>query len=440
VTTARTSKANRTAAFSPRTVLLLLLFGALAFVAALYFIGMGDDSNRGRAGGSHVLDRGLSGYAALAELLEARGYEVSHVRNPGKLEDETLLILTPPIHAEIEEINKIIEARRYRGPTLLVLPKWLAMEAPSQLNAKARPGWVVLLGANKPEWARDVGRDDMIDVRLENPDALPGGWSGLGLSGTLPDSKAMQNMTSDALAPLVRDGEGRGLASYWNDNGVYPGLASWANAEPNSSDNADADMWPVVIVAEPDLLNNYGLADRQRAMVALGIVEATLEDYDMPIVFDVTLNGLGNHQNLLTLAFSPPFLAATLCLLLAAVVVAWRAMQRFGPPLAGAPTFAFGKQQLARNVAALIQRSKRLHLLGTPYATIMRGRVTHLLGLKHTADAGQTEAAIDTLLARRGIASPEFSRNAEALRRAGSPHELLRRAHALKQIERKLSK
>jgi len=128
-----------------------------------------------------------------------------------------------------------------------------------------------------------------------------------------------------------------------------------------------------------------------------------------------------------------------LCLLLAAIVVAWRALRRFGPPLAETPVFAFGKRQLARNVAALIQRSKRLHLLGEPYAAIMRGRIAHLLGLKPGSDPAQAEAAIDALLDQRGFSPASFSQNADALRAARGSHELLRRAEALKQIERTLS-
>jgi hypothetical protein len=174
-------------------------------------------------------------------------------------------------------------------------------------------------------------------------------------------------------------------------------------------------------------------------MLALALVEATMGNARLPITFDLTLDGLGNSKNLLTLAFTPPFLAATLCLILAALVVGWRGLRRFGPPLAATPVFAFGKRQLAVNGAALIQRSRRLHLLGAPYAAILRARLARLLGLRPGDDPGRAEAEIDRVLEARGLASHAFSGPAEALRNARGRHDLLRHAHALKNLERTLA-
>ena len=84
-------------------------------------------------------------------------------------------------------------------------------------------------------------------------------------------------------------------------------------------------------------------------------------------------------------------------------------------------------------------KGKRLHLLGAPYAAIVRARIAQALGLKPSADVALIESEIDRLLERRGLA-PDFTAEAEALRQARGPHELLRRAHALRQIERKLAR
>lgn len=423
------------AAFSPRAVLGLLLFGALAFIAALYFIGAGDEKEGSTNGGAHAAGVGLTGYSAFARLLEAQGYEVSRIRNEGQLDDENLLIITPPANADGEELTKIVEARRYSGPTIVVLPKWNAFPARIVPGTKSKPGWVYLGQPTLPSWE---GFYDDIGVAIGATEGSPD-WDAAGYSGSLPDPKNVMSGTGATLEPIVRGGSNSAiLAAYINDGGVYPWLEDMADTAPENL-GEDETIYPVVMVFEPDLLNNYGMADQQRAMLALSIVENTMDAYDMPVAFDVTLNGLGRTQNLLTLAFTPPFLAATLCLFLAAIVVAWRALRRFGPPLAETPVFAFGKRQLARNVAALIQRSKRLHLLGAPYAAIMRGRVAHLLGMKPGSDPALAEAAIDEMLARRGIDTAGFSHNATALRAARSRHELLRRANALKQIERTLS-
>jgi len=222
------------------------------------------------------------------------------------------------------------------------------------------------------------------------------------------------------------------LAGYFNDSGDYPMLDEAAGYEP--ADDADTDLWPVVVVVEPDLMNNYGLADRRRAELAYAIVDATLNHAEMPVVFDLTLPGLGRSENLMTLAFTPPFLAATLCLILAALVIAWRALRRFGPPVAEAPALAMGKRQLARNSAGLVERAKRWHLLGTPYAALVGARLAEALAIRE-ADPEAREEAVARVLAARGI-EPDYRSRADAMRRARHPAELLRAAGALRTIER----
>jgi hypothetical protein len=153
-------------------------------------------------------------------------------------------------------------------------------------------------------------------------------------------------------------------------------------------------------------------------------------------LFDLTLPGLGRSENLLTLAFEPPFLAATLALLLAALVSGWRAFVRFGPPAAELPAFAGGKAQLARDGSALIERARRMRLVGPPYAALVEQRIARMLGLPETAGAEARAAAIARALTRRGEDPEAFARASETLRQARRPADLLRAAKALKTIER----
>lgn len=421
--------------FSPRAVLTLLLVGAAAFIAALYFIGAGDNGEVGADGGAHGAGTGINGYAALVQLLGAQGHEVGNVRSKAQLDAHNLLVLTPPHTIDGKEMQEVVDNRRSMGPTVIILPKWAALPASVVPGAKAKPGWVLLGSAITPDWPDFY---DDISVKVGAVKGNPA-WHGAGLSGKLPDPKQVLSGSGKRLEPLVTAPDGSILAAYLNDGGVHPQLEEMAGTSDERLGDDDS-LYPLVMVFEPDLMNNYGLADRDRAMLALKILDAAREDEDLPIAFDLTFNGYGTSENLLTLAFRPPFLAATLCCLVAALVVGWRALRRFGPPLAAAPVFAFGKRQLATNGAALIQRSKRLHLLGGPYAAMLRTRVAQALALRPAADPATAEAEIDALLERRGIEPADFSTQAEALRQAKGPHELLRRAHALKQIERKLAR
>jgi hypothetical protein len=123
--------------FARGTTLGSLLVGALAFAAALYWIGVGGGPMNN--GGGHAGGRGLNGYAALAAMLEADGVTVQRARSKAGLKNPGLLILTPPAEAKGEDIAVIINARRMIGPTLVITPKWLAV--PDVTNPAMKRGW-----------------------------------------------------------------------------------------------------------------------------------------------------------------------------------------------------------------------------------------------------------------------------------------------------------
>ncbi len=426
---------GRAPAFNPRVVLAMLLVGALAFLAMLYFIGVGEPGRGENDGGAHGAAKGLNGYAALAQLLEDDGYDVALTRNRGRLDGDDLLILTPPHFADAEELSDIIEARRYIGPTLVILPKWFAGRIPPGADVEAGKGWVTLYDAGEPYWLESL--EGELAMSAEVADLSSDGaeqWRGLGYSGTLPEAGKVMAFETASVVPVVTDASERVLVGYLDDGGYYPVLDDAVGLAEADPDALDSERWNVMVVAEPDLFNNYGMADRARADLAREVVYLAMEGQDIGVTFDLTLNGLGQTQNLLTLAFTPPFLAATLCLLIAMVVVAWRAFRRFGPPLAEARAIAFGKSRLVANSAAFIQRTGRIHLLTAPYAELIAQRLAKLLGLRRAEPA-----AIDEALHRRLPDAPSFTARADDLRGAKSKHEALRAARALKDIERTLT-
>ena len=401
---------SATPTFSPRAALGLVAVGAVAFLALLYAIGAGLTGG-GNNGGAHVLSKGLTGYAGLAELLENTGVEVVRARDPARLDDAGLLVLTPPHDADEAEVKRIVEARRHIGPTLVVLPKWV--EIPAQ-GAEAKTGWVALAGTRRARWIGALGEG--LDVELGQRTA---------------QSLAI---TTDAAIPLVRDEHAKAQVAYLNDDGSYPALDDWSGWDP--PDEPDDGLFPVVIVAEPDLLSNRGMADKTTALAALDLLRAAREDAAGPVIFDVTLNGLGRARNLLTLAFTPPFLAATLALLLAALAVGWRSFIRFGPPRLAARPIAHGKTALVENSAGLIRRAGRIRLLGAPYAALVTQRILRALGLP----PGSVPAAIDSAQARRGLTGAAFTAEAAALAAARKPADLVRHDAALQTIEKGLSR
>jgi hypothetical protein len=415
--------------FSARSVLALVLFGAVVFVALLWMIGSGMTSPSGNNGGAHAAGKGLNGYAAVVQLLDKRGYQTSLSRSAATLDDPGLLVLTPPLGAKGAEIEAIVSKRRHIGPTLVITPKWQVQSAADAKGGKR--GWVQLGGATTPQWP---GFLDQVSVKI-----TPGSkrWTAKGLSGALPVPASVLSGNGRGLEPLAMDWNGHILAAYLQDEGYYPALEQVALGtgwEPGDED----DLYPVILVFEPDLLDNYGMARKENARLAERLVAAALSGSPRRVAFDVTLNGLGRSPNLLTLAFTPPFLAATLCLLLAALALGWRAFLRFGPTLAGTRQIAFGKGPLVANAAGLIRRTGRLHLVTGPYADHLRERIARTLGLPRQPSPQAAEAAIDQALAQRLPDAPPFSALAARLRAERRPLAIQRAAQELHSLERTL--
>lgn len=421
--------------FSRWAVLAIVLLGSALFVALLWMIATGTGMGEANDGQAHAEGRGLNGYAAFARYLERRGYAVSRVRNEGALERGGLLVLTPPAFADGEEIAKVAAARRYVGPTLVIVPKW-SVAAPSGKERKqAREGWVRLNGISPPQWR------GFLDELSVHQAARPRGravWEGAGLSGVLPDHRHIQPGAGTGLVRIVSGGRGAfTLAGFLDDCGYYPQLEAIAQDRVLHS-GEDEDLYPTIIVFEPDLLDNYGMGRFENARLAEALVRASGVAPGDPVGFDMTLPGYGRSQNLLTLAFTPPFLAATLCLLLAALVLGWRAFLRFGPPLASDRVIAFGKRALVSNSAGFIRRARRLHLLGRPYAERVRERLARALALPRGLPPERADAAIDRALAARAPQAEPFTVTAARLQAARRPHDLLKAARDLHALERML--
>ncbi len=78
-----------------------------------------------------------------------------------------------------------------------------------------------------------------------------------------------------------------------------------------------------------------GLKDIRTAKAGVGILQALRDDgaYQRRagevIAFDVTLNGFARSRSVLKLAFEAPFVGATLCLVVAALLMGLHACARF---------------------------------------------------------------------------------------------------------------
>lgn len=413
------------AAFSRGGALALVLGGFALFLALIWLIGSGEGIGGGNNGGAHAASKGLNGYAGLVRLAEANGYEVTRSRSPAGMETRGLVVLTPPLDTDPAELGKLLLKREHIGPTLVILPKWSALRPPSNLPSKVRakfkPDWVILTDPLAADWPTLLPAPYGFTHKLDTLDrSRRARWIGLGVTGSLPTASVAHALAKNSHETLVSDAAGRVLA-----------LRVVGRQGTDFHDNAH---W-TVFLAEPDLANNYGLADAQRAAVAMALINRAAYDGSRQVTFDLTLNGFGPSENLLTLALRPPFLAATLCLLLALLLIGWRAFKRFGGAAdEGGPAIAFGKERLIANGAGLILRARRFRLLSAPYAALSARRLAERLGL-----ARPDPQALDAALARRLPTEEPFSRRAGRLAAAGRPADVLAAAQALHDLAAKLS-
>ena len=397
--------------FSPRTVFILLLVGVTAFVGMGVLTAYAPQLKARTDGGANALSRSAVGYAGLARLLQAEGAPVliSRDRTPPASAAQGLLVLTPPPGTSVKAINALVGRREH--PVLVVSPKWL-----------------IAADADHPGWARPIlptpltAPDEQLQTRGVKSFGVRSAAAPVRLHGvgdTFASLGELQTGTVDRLrtlqapgaAVIVADEAGRAVLVRFGA-GTY-------------------------VLSDPDLLDNRGMASLATARAALAIVDA-LRGGSGPVVFDVTLDGLGRTRSLLGLALSPPFLGASLCGLATALLMGLHASARFGPARAQARALALGKAALLDNTAALIRLARREPKMGRRYAALVRRALARRVlaagsaDLAPLGDAGvaRLDSALDTLT-RPG--EPPFSQLAREAGEARDTTALMRAARGLHQ-------
>lgn len=380
------SAGGRTAsAFDPRVIGALIIAGLLAFIAFWVLSAFAPQLAQGRDGGAHALSRSATSYSAIVELLRASGTSVDIERDtaarPG------LLILTPPATTNGVDLLERIDAHGGQ-PILVVLPKWIAVPHGEQR------GWVHR-GALLSDAPMLAGDPFNLTFRSRS-----------GQGGTLGSAEvaAVQVIEGQGLSTIVPSADGGAVVAR-------------INARPN-----------VMILADADLIANHGVATPARAASAVALIRTLAAGG--PVQFDVVLNGYGSGRSLLALAFTPPFLGLTLCLLMAGLLALLAGFVRFGPPLQDGRPVAFGKAALVANSARLIVQAGRVQHFAATYAEQVRHSVARRMHAPTTLSGSDLDLWLDRL---GGRDAQTFTRLAAALTAANSSTEAVARARALGQ-------
>jgi len=410
--------------FQRTTMMIMFALGFAAFVALLYGLGTGDPLASGKNGEAHGASNSFVGYRALANLIEKSGMPMQYSRSPAGRDNKGLLVLTPGPFAAPEDIDAVVQQRAYIGPTMIILPKWQVFR-----EQKLRKGWMVRGdpwgGAPAVQMLQDLAEVSVtVDDKAESGRPAASAVGGSVITPAMPVT-----IDGDSVRAIVRGPGSKGaLVAYMDDGGVYAQLDSLEESQITDPDEIDASYYPVVIVADADLLNNAGMADKSTARHALALIRAAATASDGGVTFDLTFNGLGRTENLLTLAFTPPFLSATICLITAALAAAWMAFNRFGPPVRERRSISFGKTALVDNSAAFIDRMQRAYLVTDPYADMIRAQSAEAIGISPQTEERELHHKLDALGESDGN---RFSALYDQLVRAGKAQDIADGAAAL---------
>ena len=397
-------------AFDPRLIGGVIAVGIVAFIALWALIALGPDLKSGNDGKGHALSRGAPGYAGIVDLMERAGAEVELRRRLERFRggDQPLLILTPTHQTQPGELAELLNAHG-GAPALVILPKWYALPIPSQAE---RPGWSGPAMAVPPP-LRLLPEDRFGTVELGPRDAggqrVRGEVAGRAIELILP--KEVQTIKGDGLDTLIAAPGGGALLARTQDADLY-------------------------VLADPDLVDNFAFASRDKARGAALLLDAIGEDAKADgFAFDLTLAGFGGGRSLLRFAFVPPFIGITLCVIAAGLLALWQAWMRFGPALRPARAIPVSKAALIANSADLIAQAGRELDGARAYVASQRGAIARRLHAPSGLDEAETDSWIDRHLPAR---REPFSALARRLPLARSQHEFLDDAQALHDIRKDL--
>ena len=308
--------------FPPR--LLAALGGLVTLVFAASLLLTGGSESEGEIWGANSWSRSAIGGRALYDLLAETGRSVARARaDSARVDDDAVLVLDEPSQSVFGEAfrAKLKVAKRI----LLILPK---REGEPDRDHQ---GWIAdsaMTAAALPEAALfQLDSAAKID-RLPPPTRLD--VDALGVAPTLVEPAQFAKSTT--MKPIVALGDDI-LVGEIDDQGRR-----------------------IIVLADPDPLENHGLAKPGNAPFALALFDR-IGGGQTKFVFDETIHGFagaagGSSPALRMLRFPGDLILAEAAVAVLLLIAA--SVGRFGPPLPAPRAFNSGNRALIANIAALV--------------------------------------------------------------------------------------
>lgn len=392
---------------------------AAASLGAAAFLGIfGDALYDPPSYGPDSFSRSAVGHRAFVELLRALGRPVvvSRHRTADKAREAAVALLEPRVGPEDSARAGTFDAIDGAARRLLVvLPKRGALPDPTRPRFV---GWAELLPAEDPQRVLDALH---WDAKVARPQRSIGAWRG---DLPAPSIDAPQliarrppETTDDGVPRKATATEVRPLLEA--DEGILVG-------------EVRAKGFRTIVLADPDVLATHGLGRGDNAALAVALLDR-LGRADLPVIVDETLHGLEEQPSIARELLRFPLVLATGSALLAAALLAWAALVRFGRPARPEPVLAPGKLFLVDSTAGLLRHGGSAGHAAQAYLRAAKDEIVHRL--RPPGEAGEADAWLARAAEAQGRSGPlrdiEDRVQRLAARRAGGEEEAVRAAQVI---------
>ena len=366
--------------FSGRTLRWVLAVGGLSLAAGVLLGIFQGDLMDFRSWGTDSFSKSAIGHRGFAHLLRELDIPVvvSTHASGAKAGSSGLLVIAEPLLGDTTTSYRALFHRMLvqSYTRLVILPKWRG------IPGIRRPGWVQavepvstgtvasVLGALNVD--ADVVRIPVATTRLRwapNP------------YGPVPTLTAPQLLGGGGLEPLISC-----------DRGVLLG------AIPEDS----LHYGRTLILSDPDLIANHGLARGDNALLAVRIIDRLREGGG--VVLDETLHGFSLRRSIWRSFFAYPLILVLIQVVVITGMLVWSASVRFGGAVPFEHRISSGKEYLIGNTASLLQHGGHYRYVLTQYFNANIRRVARRLHLSGWTPVEKTIARLDAIGARRGVA------------------------------------
>jgi len=372
--------------FGRRLSRVLALTLPALFVITFIYILTSPVGSQGRSQGSNTYSVSAVGFKGLVDLLDGLDLRVlSSRRASGQLcgPSTPLVLLEPPLSGPsgmtLAEMISQAESREAR--IVVVLPKWIS-QPKSGRSDWAGEVWPLPSLAPREVLSELLGRElgTSTIIRLDRPSAI--GWQASFVMAELPFLPYPQLMSPriSGLDPLI-----------WSGSGV---LAARIQGRE------------IVVVSDPDLMNNVGLAAAGNAVLSHRLLVG--EPATRALVFDETLHGFTAAPSIWRELFRFPLNLVAIQLTILLITAVWIGSLRFGPAESPPPRYTAGATTLIDATGRLFSLASRPRDALRRYWKVMLRRMSEEIaqhpgsGPRRTQD--EVIAHLNAIGRRRGAA------------------------------------